>query len=218
MDSIRRFAHHRPRLAISIVVGMGAGLLLTTLQNPIERLLAGWNVGVWAYLVSLAWLVVRANPDEVRVIAAQEDNSARMVLVILSLAAVLSVAAIAFELTGTRHLSLADRLGHYAFTAVTLVGSWLMLGMVFTIHYAHLFYRADHRHRPLMFPGGREQPDYWDFLYFSFTIAVAAQTSDVIVLSHTLRRLVLAQSVLSFLFNAAILGLSVNIAAGLLGQ
>ena len=53
---------------------------------------------------------------------------------------------------------------------------------------------------------------------FSFTIAVAAQTSDVIVMSRSMRKVVLAQSVLSFLFNVAILGLSINIAAGLVGS
>jgi uncharacterized membrane protein len=60
-------------------------------------------------------------------------------------------------------------------------------------------------------------PDYWDFLYFSFTIAVAAQTSDVIIMNRSTRKTVLAQSILSFLFNVAILGFSINIAAGLLG-
>ena len=70
----------------------------------------------------------------------------------------------------------------------------------------------------MKFPDAELNPDYWDFLYFSFTIAVAAQTSDVVVMSSGMRKAVLAQSVLSFLFNAAIIGLSINIAAGLIGN
>ncbi|MBS0309160.1 MAG: DUF1345 domain-containing protein, partial [Proteobacteria bacterium] len=77
-------------------------------------------------------------------------------------------------------------------------------------------YRAPATARPLRFPDDEQTPDYWDFLYFSFTIAVAAQTSDVTVNTRSMRKAVLAQSVLSFLFNAAILGMSVNIAAGLM--
>jgi uncharacterized membrane protein len=56
-------------------------------------------------------------------------------------------------------------------------------------------------------------PDYWDFTYFSFTIGMCAQVSDVTVSSKTIRRTVLAHSIISFLFNAALLALTVNIAA-----
>ena len=55
-------------------------------------------------------------------------------------------------------------------------------------------------------------------MYFSFTIAVAAQTSDIVIMSHSLRKTVLAQSILSFFFNVAILGLSINIAASLVNS
>jgi uncharacterized membrane protein len=89
---------------------------------------------------------------------------------------------------------------------------------MFTLHYGHMYYRAQEELRPLRFPDHDTlEPDYWDFLYFSFTIAVAAQTSDVTVMTQDMRKVVLAQSVLSFLFNAAIIGLSINVAAGLIG-
>jgi uncharacterized membrane protein len=79
-----------------------------------------------------------------------------------------------------------------------------------------VYYHAPQDRLPLHFPDECLDPDYWDFLYFSFTIAVAVQTSDVSVTSRTMRKLVLGQSVLSFFFNLLILGLSINIAAGLL--
>ena len=58
-------------------------------------------------------------------------------------------------------------------------------------------------------------PNYWDFLYFSFTIATAAQTSDVVVRSRSMHKTVLRNPFLSFFFNLSILGLSINIAASL---
>jgi transposase-like protein len=76
----------------------------------------------------------------------------------------------------------------------------------------------DARFKPLRFPDHKLEPDYWDFLYFSFTIAVASQTSDVVLRSRSIRRAARAQSILSFYFNVAVLGLCINIAAGLLGS
>ena len=131
--------------------------------------------------------------------------------------AVVSLAAIVLELSAVKDLALGHRLAHYAFTVATITGSWLLVGTLFTIHYARIYYLSPIDARALRFPDAELMPDYWDFLYFSFTIAVAAQTSDVSVMGRPLRRVVLVQSVLSFLFNVAILGLSINIAAGLVG-
>jgi uncharacterized membrane protein len=217
MRPVHQFVHHRPRLVIAIVIGAAISVCLPSDWQAITRALTGWNVGVWAYLFSTAWLVLYANHEKVRAIAEREDNTAVAVLSILSIAAIVSLAAIVFELATSRTVSAHERLGHYAFTVATVLGSWLLVGTLFTFHYARAFYNARADARPLSFPDGEPNPDYWDFLYFSFTIAVAVQTSDVVIKSRSMRKLVLAQSVLSFLFNAAILGLSINIAAGLVG-
>ena len=77
-------------------------------------------------------------------------------------------------------------------------------------------YNADRDDPPLKFPGDTAQPDYWDFLYFSFTLSAAVQTSDVAVQQTAMRKVVLAHTVMGFLFNAVILGMSINIAASLI--
>jgi uncharacterized membrane protein len=140
------------------------------------------------------------------------------VLVILSAAAVLSLVAIIFELSSAKGLAADVRLFHYVFTAVTVLSSWLLLAVIYTFHYARLYYRSPSDKRSLRFPDDEQNPDYWDFLYFSLTIAVAAQTSDISVMSRTMRKAVMAQSVISFVFNAAIIGMSINIAAGMVGS
>ena len=56
-------------------------------------------------------------------------------------------------------------------------------------------------------------PDYWDFVYFSFVIGMKCQVSDVAVASQLIRRTVNAHGVVSFFFNTALLALTVNIAA-----
>jgi len=102
-------------------------------------------------------------------------------------------------------------------TATTLIVSWSLLPTAFSMHYAHLYYRQGaEQHKALLFPDKIEKPEYWDFLYFSFTLAVACQTADVATGSTEVRRITLIQSVMAFVFNLAILGLSVNVAAGLM--
>jgi uncharacterized membrane protein len=113
-------------------------------------------------------------------------------------------------------LSAGGKAMHFGFVVLTLVGSWFMVGVMFCSHYAHLYYDNETAEPPLCFPDRNLQPNYWDFLYFSFTISVAVQTSDVAIRSRSLRKVVLAQSVLCFFYNLAILGLTINIAASLI--
>jgi uncharacterized membrane protein len=183
----------------------------------VTRTLIAWNITVWSYLLMVAWLMVRSTHVQVRRTAEQEDRSASVILAIMTVASVMSLAAIVLELTSLKNLSFESRVSHYGFTGATVVGSWLLVGTLFTFHYARAYYQSPASQRALRFPDGEPSPDYWDFLYFSFTIAVAAQTSDVSVMTRSLRKAVLVQSVLSFLFNVAIVGLSINIAAGLIG-
>ncbi len=208
----------RPRLITAIVAGIIIGLLLPMQWSVVVRGLIAWNVTVWFYLGLMGWLMMRANHVRVRSIAEQEDQSAGVILAIMSIAAIVSVAAIVLELSTIKGLSSQLRLSHYAFTGATVLGSWLLVGTLFTFHYARIYYRSPATRRALSFPEKEDNLDYWDFLYFSFTIAVAAQTSDVSIMSHSMRKTVLAQSILSFLFNVTIIGLSINIAASLVGS
>jgi uncharacterized membrane protein len=217
MHPVHRFARHRPHLTIAIAIGVAVAIVSPSQWQVLTRVLAAWNIAVWYYLLTIGWLMMRASQTKVRTIAEQEDESAAAVLAILSVAAIVSLAAIILELTTLKELPLGHRLGNYAFTAVTVMGSWLLVATLFTFHYAHMFYSVPDKRRPLVFQGNEQNPDYWDFLYFSFTIAVAVQTSDVTIMTRPMRKVVLAQSILSFWFNVAILGFSINIAAGLIG-
>jgi uncharacterized membrane protein len=88
---------------------------------------------------------------------------------------------------------------------------------MFTLHYADMFYSAGSDDRPLRFPD-TGMPVFWDFAYFSFTIAAACQTADVSTAQGAIRKVVIAHSVLSFFFNASILGFAINVTAGLIGS
>jgi uncharacterized membrane protein len=214
--ALHTFIRSRPHLALALTLGLVAGPFLPEDWRIMTRVLTAWNIGVWAYLATMWWMMMRADHHAVKEVAAKQDERGALVLLILVFASAMSLVAIISQLSSLKDLKADERALHYGFTVLTLLGSWFLVGTLFCFHYAHQYYRADVKERPLQFPDEEQDPDYWDFLYFSFTIAVAVQTSDVQVHTRPMRKLVLAQSVLNFFFNLVVLGLSINLAAGLI--
>jgi uncharacterized membrane protein len=212
----RLFRSH-PRLTSAFAIGVIAGAALPSGWGLSLKCLIGWNMAVWLYLGMTSWVVLRGDPRRITKLAEQEEANAVFALSVMSVGAMISLAAIVIELASAKSLTGHQRVAHYALTGATVVGSWLLVSVIYSFHYAHLYYRSPPRSRSLRFPDETLEAGYWDFLYFSFTIAVAAQTSDVSIHSTTARKAVLAQSVMAFVFNAAIIGTSINIAAGLVG-
>ena len=215
---ILKLIKSRPRLFLAFLTGTVVAIYLPVEWNPLSRILLGWNVSVWCYLLFMIWLMKNATAAKVALLAEQEDRADLAIVAIMSVAATASLAAIILELATLKELSEAHKIIHYLVTALTVTGSWFFIATIFTFHYAKMYYRSPNEDRALQFPDSNLQPNYWDFLYFSFTIAVAAQTSDVALTTRAMRKTALAQSVLSFWFNMAVLGLSINIAAGLVGS
>lgn len=208
---------HRSRLLAAAVIGTVAFFVLPEEWTITSRILVAWNIALWPYLAAIGWLMARTSAQGVRGIAKQEDASSAGLLVVMCGAAVLSLAAIVVE------LARREDSGHaawfvYGITLSTVVGSWLLIGALYTFHYAHLYYSSPEHRRPLAFPDGLKSPSYLDFLYFALTLSVAVQTSDISVHTTAMRATVIAQCVLCFFFNLAILGLSINIAAGFIGS
>ena len=205
----------RPRMAIAVVVGALAALALPGIAHPLTRVLIGWNVGVWLFLALAGWMMLRADHDRLREHAIAHADGAAVVLAVVIVAAVFSLVAIVFELSLAKGPSAHHALPHIALALTTVSGSWLLLPTLFAMNYASLHHTREDG-EGLRFPEGKNfKPDYGDFLYFSFTIAVASQTADVAIIDRPMRRLVLLHSVLSFVFNTTILAFTINIAASL---
>jgi uncharacterized membrane protein len=203
----------RPRLFISAVIGVAIffALLLTDWRTA-SRLLVAWDVGVGLYLALAMSMMTRADVHHMRRRARLQDEGQFMILVLTAVAALASLAAI-FALLGTTH-GTARSAGDLIIAVVTILLSWAFTHTMFALHYAHEYYdENDGRGGGMEFPGGEPEPDYWDFMYFAFTIGMCAQVSDVTVSCKPIRRTVLGHSVISFIFNAALLALTVNIAA-----
>jgi uncharacterized membrane protein len=203
---------------VGLLVGAGAGLLAPASMRFTARALLGWDIALWTYLVTIWFHMAFASENDVRTHARREDQNAVTVLTVICAATIASILAIVLELGSAKGLNLESKVLHSLLTGLTLFGAWFLIPTIFTLHYARIYYGSDPKAPALAFPDSALQPDYWDFLYFSFTIAVASQTADISLHGRSARRGVLAQSILSFYFNVAVLGLCVNIAASMLGN
>lgn len=214
----------RHRLFASILFAIAVAVFLPREYLPLTRALCIWNAGAVSFLLLTWMLMLQATPELMRHNAQQLDTGRLAILSTIVAAACASFLAIFFLLRDTKGLPPNLLLLHLGLSALTIVGSWMQVHTIFTMHYAHSYY-GNRRHKQhgsysqakgLDFPGD-EEPDYKDFLYFSFGIGMTCQVADVQTTSRSMRFLVLFHSVMSFFFNTAILAMSVNIIAGLNG-
>lgn len=214
-NSLRHLRRRPSLLSALLVAALSAGGAALWLR-PVTALLIGWDVGVTLYIILASTLMSRATVTSMRRRAHQLDPGKWGVLSGAVLAAVASLVAIGVELIAAKGSPHADVAAGLA--AATVLLSWTFLHVFFAQHYAHDYWldRPKPGERSLDFPGN-DQPDYLEFLYFSFTVGMTAQVSDVTTRSAAMRRLVLMHGALSFLFNTAVLALGVNLAAGLVG-
>lgn len=195
--------------------GLVAFLVLPAGWSALTRTLTAWNITVTLLLSVVYLLVTRANAEQLETRYREDDPTAPVILVIVIIAAILSVAAIVAFLTTLKQVDASQKAAHIILATLTIADSWALVPTIYALHYADLYYSAPSEQRPLSFPGTRA-PVFWDFAYFSFTIAAACQTADVSTRGVQVRKTVLAHSIISVLFNVSILGFAVNVTAGLL--
>jgi len=147
------------------------------------------------------------------------DQSGYVIFLLVVTAASASFVAIGFLAGDIKGLSFWPRAAHLTLSITALLLSWLLIHTLFAFHYARWYYsfhRETTTHRGgLKFPGDKE-PDYLDFVYYAFVVGMTSQTSDVCVMTRHMRRLTLVHGVLAFIFNIAILAMSINIIGGVI--
>ena len=210
------FTEH-PRLWTATVLGVLVFFVLPAHWSTISRVLVGWNCGVILFLVLVFSWMTSLNAEQICRRYIEEDEGGPVMFAIVIAAAMLSLVAIVAVLATLKEVTGSARVAHMALAGITVVDSWLIVPTIFTSQYADMFYSAPENKRPLLFPN-TPKPVFWDFAYFAFTIAAACQTADVATTQQSIRRVVIAHTLISFLFNASILGFAINVSAGLFGS
>jgi uncharacterized membrane protein len=203
------------RIVTALIAAAVAGLLSRRLPEDINLLLT-YDCGVVAYIVLFCILVVRASPEDAAEISRRgEPNSKLMLLGVIALS-VVSLVAVAAMLNnpGSRPRWLHNL--HMTASLLAVILSWCMTNIYFGLHYMRLYYDDTVIDGKITYAMGLEYPensaaDFWDFMYYSFTIAMCYQTSDVSITSVRIRRVTLLHAILSFIFVSAIIGFVVNV-------
>lgn len=211
-----RVAPPRFVLFVALMVLVAGGWRLAHASPPGDALVVGFDVAAVAFMASLVPLLRDRSASTMRRHAAENDAGRLLVLVLTGATALAILAAIAAELP-------AAKTGH-ALAIVKLIAtlglSWAFTNAVFMLHYAHMHYaRASSGtgdRGGFDFPGTPE-PGYWDFLYFAFTAGMSFAASDVDVTRTAVRKVVVAHSLLSFVFNIGVLAFAINVLAGAAG-
>ncbi len=213
----------RTRTGISLAVGFvtyaAVGLIIQDTGWAL-RVVAGWNAAA-VTLLGLAWSIIwQCDVEQTRCRAAREDPGRNTVSALVLAASTFSLFSATYVLRRAKTLAPNQEAELIVLCLAAVVSAWCLTHTAYTLRYAHLYYRDDDsdggRCGGLGFPGD-EAPNYFDFAYFSFTVGMCFQVSDVTVISKSIRRAVLMHSVLSFAYNTAILALAMNLVAGLLG-
>ncbi len=207
------------RLATAIIVGFVAYNAIPHSHLPAIRAIWGWDLGVLFLLAWIMAMMARSTEDHMRRRAARQDLGRWVILLAVIAGALFSLLALAYVQKTFKAAPGGEPPLYLATIVATLVLSWLLVHTVFTLHYAHGYYGPSEDEGDkdglvggLEFPS-ENQPDYWDFMYFSYVVGMTSQVSDVEISGRDLRRLALIHGVVAFFFNTIILALTINILA-----
>ena len=183
-----------------LIVGIGFSLVIHPWQKAI---MLAFDVSASFFLV-LIWSVISdGSADSIKRHAAENDANRVLLLALSAVIAGVLLVTVAMELTMSKHPPAV-------LIVVTIILAWFFSNIIYALHYAHLFYGAALSGSGLIFPG-EKKPDYWDFMYFSFTLGMTFQTSDVSISDAKMRRVVTAQCIAAFFFNIGVLAFTINI-------
>ncbi|UEG52228.1 DUF1345 domain-containing protein [Mucilaginibacter daejeonensis] len=214
-------AHHR--LILALVVGVIAGYTFSSLLPGTEAILMTWICFAISLIIPEWITILSAHPRDVRHYASIQDSSRTFIFLFVVGGTLISLLSIFFLMRSPENASPSQVTFHVCMTIGSVITSWWLVHTAFTLRYAHVFYDTRDDNGKKVNAGGLRfpeecEPDYMDLVYFSFNLGVAFQVSDVATTSPRMRRLVWMHSLIAFVFNTAIVALSINITSELLSK
>ena len=212
----------RRRAAALVAAALAALAVFLFAPNWIAgatRTVAAYD-GAAIVIIAVFWFLgMHGDPSNTACRAAVEDPGRNIVLtLVLGSVAFGLVSAIVILGRGPHVTNVNEKLFLYGIGFLAVIAGWFLIHTIFVFRYAHLFYFDSDddgsAQRGLIFPG-TDEPNDFDFAYFSFVIGMTFQVSDVNIKDSGVRRVVLLHSLISFAYNTAIVALVINLASGL---
>jgi uncharacterized membrane protein len=207
----------KPRLLYAILVGIVTYFLLHD-HYLSTRFLIAWSAASATYLILVFVMMQYFNRKKISHLSARQDDGQLLIYIISLLASGVSLVAIFIHVGSVGEIPMKERVLGVLMTGITFAISWMVLHTAYALHYAHAYYaclKEPPELTPLIFLGTRN-PAYSDFFHFSVVIGMTCQTADIIIVEPKIRNLVTTHSLLSFVFNATLLGLTMSLVGGLL--
>jgi len=202
------------RVIVCASLGVGVAIAIALVAPWEVSSLLAWDAGA-TILCAWVWLTIRgADATTTQMIATREDDSRTAADLVLIASSIASLLGVGFALLQASGESGMPRALTVAMAVVTVVVSWLAVQTVFTLRYAHLYYLEG---GGIDFHDGRA-PDYGDFAYVAFTLGMTYQVSDTDLTSKRIRASALRHALVSYVFGIAVIALTINVVAGLLGR
>ena len=201
------------RLLVVVGIGAAAGLVTAWFIPWQPASLAAWDVAALTFLVWVWGTIGSFDAGETREFATTEDSSRLAAHALVLIACVTSLLGVGAELARAADASGGEKVALTAVAVVTVVLSWAVVHTVFALRYAHAYYGEPVGGIDFKAP---QPPDYQDFAYVAFTVGMTFQVADTDVQDPRIRRIVIRQALLAYLFGAVIVAVMVNVVATLL--
>ena len=194
---------------VVLIVGTGAALWLL---RPLQGIMAGFDLAAFLFLASCVPLL-NDEPQQMRRHSKENDANRLVLLAVTVAVSIVILVAVGAVIAKSDALQTLDVL----MIVATLVLAWLFGNVVYALHYAHVYYQAGKDRggdaAGIVFPDTKE-PNYWDFVYFSFTLGMTFQTSDCDITAQAIRRISIGHCMAAFVFNLGVLAFTINALGG----
>jgi uncharacterized membrane protein len=204
----------RQRLLIAASLGVAAATAAAFFFPWQLTVLAGWDVSA-AFIVGSVWSFLPVlDAPSTEDVATREDDSRAVIDLVMVIACLVSLVGVVVGLAHAKNNSGTISSVLTGVAVFTVFLSWFTVHTLYTLRYAHLYYKAPVG--GIDFDNPQEPPDYLDFVYMAFTIGMTFQVSDTNIAKRPIRRAVVRHSMLSYVFGTVIVGVAINVVGNLI--
>lgn len=199
---------HGNLFTISIIIGVLTALLISTMATGLFVILAGWDSAAMMLfgLVCYSFLPLK-DGERTKKVVSQEGIRYPALDLLIILAAMMSIFTAILLLTRSKGNNV-----EIAFCILSIFITWNLIQLLYSVHYTEMYYQ----HNSGVSFNDTQNPNFWDFLYLSYTIGMTYQVSDNSFSTTHFRRVALGHALISFSFSTVLIAITINFVGGLM--